>query len=159
MRLTDHTDYSLRVLMYLNQGRAQVTLNELAAKLGISKNNLIKVSQRLARAGLIDTSRGRAGGISIRPEAGGRSLKQIILQTEESFELAACFGDGHRDCSFLRGCLLRRRLAAALAAFLDSLGSTTLDEVTPGFRDGTRDTPRARGPRRASASGRSSGPR
>lgn len=44
MRLTDHTDYSLRILIYLNQCKRLVTLNELSLKLGISKNNLIKAS-------------------------------------------------------------------------------------------------------------------
>ncbi|MBX3018439.1 MAG: Rrf2 family transcriptional regulator [Bdellovibrionaceae bacterium] len=134
MRLTDHTDYSLRVLMYLNQRAKQTTLNEISAALGISKNNLIQISRRLAHAGFIETSRGRRGGLSLPPSTGALTLKEIILKTEESFEMADCFTEGHKDCSFLRGCLLRRRLNDALKAFLESLGATTLNEVTPGRR-------------------------
>lgn len=131
MRLTDHTDYSLRVLMYLNQTKKLTTLNELAEKLSISKNNLIKVSNQLAKLGLIETTRGRTGGLLIKKEAGKATLREIVSQTEESFSIAECFSNKDCQCSFLKRCSLKRSLHEALNAFLSSLGQTTLDQVTP----------------------------
>lgn len=130
MRLTDHTDYSLRVLMYLNRKKTQVTLNELAEVLRISRNNLIKVSNQLAKLGYVETTRGRSGGLTITPEAGRASLKDIIAKTEETFSLAECFGNGKSHCTFLRGCRLKKSLNEALNAFLESLARTTLDDVS-----------------------------
>lgn len=131
MRLTDHTDYSLRVLMYLNQHKRLVTLNEISEKLGISKNNLIKVSNQLAKLNFIDTTRGRTGGLLIKKETGQQTLKDIVIQTEETFYIAECFSAKKCDCTFLRGCSLKKSLSQALQAFLNSLALQTLDDVTP----------------------------
>lgn len=131
MRLTDHTDYSLRVLMYLNQEKQLVTLNELSEKLDISKNNLIKVSNQLAKFGFIETTKGRTGGLLIKDGTSRKTIADIILQTEESFYMAECFSEKRCDCTFLKNCLLKNTLKTALRAFIDSLAKTTLDDVTP----------------------------
>lgn len=131
MRLTDHTDYSLRVLMYLNQQRTLITLNELSENLGISRNNLIKVSNQLAKLDLIMTTRGRTGGLMIKEETGKKNLKEIVSKTEESFNMAECFVGKSCDCSFLPNCSLKKSLSSALYAFFDSLAGQTLNDVTP----------------------------
>lgn len=131
MRLTDHTDYSLRVLMYLNQNKRLVTLNELSEKVGVSKNNLIKVSNQLVKLNFIESSRGRTGGLTIKAETGQRSLKEIVVKTEPSFYMAECFSDQKCDCLYIKKCFLKNRLSVALNAFLDSLAQTTLNDVTP----------------------------
>ena len=131
MRLTDHTDYSLRVLMYLNQQKRLITLNELSERLGLSKNNLIKVSNQLAKLNLIETTRGRTGGLVIKEETGHRTLREIVTHTEESFYIAKCFSGQRGNCTFLRGCSLAKSLSDALNAFLNSLAQQTLNDVTP----------------------------
>lgn len=131
MRLTDHTDYSLRVLMYLNQEKRLTTLNELSKKLVISKNNLIKVSNQLAKHNLISTIRGRAGGLLINEDTGIQTLRYIITKTEERFFIAECFTDKKCGCTFLPTCFLKKSLSDALQAFLTSLGQKTLNDVTP----------------------------
>lgn len=131
MRLTDHTDYSLRVLIYLNQTNKSITLTELSENLKISRNNLIKVSNQLAKLNYISSSRGRSGGISLNPKTKNVSLKKIISHTEESFNMAECFSIKGTSCTFVKVCKLKKKLALALDAFLDSLSETTLDDVTP----------------------------
>lgn len=131
MRLTAHTDYSLRVLMYLNQERRPVTLNELSEKLRVSRNNLIKVSNQLAKLSFIETTRGRAGGLVIKEETGNKTLRDIVFQTEETFNIAECFSTERCDCTFLKNCSLRKSLSDALEAFLSSLAQKTLSDVTP----------------------------
>ncbi|MCO5142391.1 MAG: Rrf2 family transcriptional regulator [Oligoflexia bacterium] len=130
MRLTDKTDYALRVLMYLNQEKRLVTLNELAETLGVSKNNLIKISNHLAKVNFIDTIRGRSGGLLIKEETGRKSLKDIVISTEESFNIAECFSGRRCECFFLKKCLLKKGLNEALNAFMESLAQKTLNDVT-----------------------------
>ncbi|MBX3041787.1 MAG: hypothetical protein KF789_13860, partial [Bdellovibrionaceae bacterium] len=60
-------------------------------------------------------------------------LREIILKTEESLSLAECFSNKNCDCVFLRRCPLEKSLALALKAFLESLGKTSLNDVTPGL--------------------------
>ncbi len=131
MRLTAHTDYSLRVLMYLNQEKRSVTLNELSETLKVSKNNLIKVSNQLAKLNFIETARGKTGGLTIRHETGSKTLKEIVAQTEETFQIAECFSGEKCDCTFLKNCVLKKSLSEALEAFMDSLSQKTLNDVTP----------------------------
>ncbi|MNK87076.1 HTH-type transcriptional repressor NsrR [compost metagenome] len=117
--------------MYLNQQRRLVTLNELSEKLGVSKNNLIKVSNQLAKLNFIETTRGRAGGLVVKEKTGNTSLKDIISKTEETFYVAECFSAQRCDCTFLPGCLLKKSMSEALHAFLNSLAQKTLNDVTP----------------------------
>lgn len=131
MRLTDHTDYSLRVLMYLNQEGTQVTLNDLSKKLGVSRNNLIKVSNQLAKLNFIETARGRAGGLMIKDGMGNKSLRDIVLKSEETFFIAECFSGKKCDCFFLPECFLKKSFFEAFQAFLDSLSQKTLNDVSP----------------------------
>ena len=50
MRLSEYTDYTLRVLMYCARHRERlVTINELAEQHGLSKGHLMKVVNDLAR--------------------------------------------------------------------------------------------------------------
>ena len=68
MRLTQHTDYAIRVLMYAasrwtREGESALSsIHEIAAAYGISENHLMKVVHRLAQEGLLHTQRGRNGG-------------------------------------------------------------------------------------------------
>lgn len=130
MRLTDHTDYSLRVLMYMNQHKRQVTLNELADVLQISRNSLIKVSNRLTKNKFITSTRGKFGGLTIANNAGKLTIKEIVSKTEESMYIAECFSSSG-NCVFQKKCALKKALKKALKAFLESLGDTNLDDITP----------------------------
>lgn len=135
MRLTDHTDYSLRVLIYLNEKQRLVTLNELSEKVGVSKNNLIKASNQLAKLDYIETSRGRSGGLLLKNETRKRTLKEIIMRTEPSFYLAECFSGKTCGCIYQSKCSLKRSLSEALHAFLNTLSLKTLDDVTPNLNN------------------------
>lgn len=131
MRLTDHTDYSLRVLIYLNQTKKRSTLLELAINLKISRNNLIKVSNQLTKLGLVEASRGRAGGLLISEKTGDKNLGEIIRHTEETFHVAECFSNHKTKCTFIKKCILKASLQEALMAFIATLEKYTLNDVTP----------------------------
>jgi len=130
MQLTDFTDYSLRTLMYLNETRELTTLNELAATLGLSRNTLIKISNRLAKIGYVETTRGPSGGLRISARAGRIPLGNLVKNLEERFHLAECFSDAKSHCTFLKTCRLKGILHGALDAFIAALNQHTLDDIT-----------------------------
>lgn len=62
MQLTAHTDYALRVLIYLAiNTEKRVTITELADFFGISRNHLVKVVHKLGVKGFVLTVRGKGG--------------------------------------------------------------------------------------------------
>tara|TARA_R110002020_G_scaffold178185_2_gene371011 strand:- start:140 stop:553 length:414 start_codon:yes stop_codon:yes gene_type:complete len=117
MRLTQFTDFGLRLLIYIasNPDR-RVTIAEAATTYGISRNHLMKVSQRLAGAGLIRPSRGRNGGLNLARPAALISLGDVLRATEPDFALVGCMA-GER-CPIVTTCRLPNALDAALASFL-----------------------------------------
>ena len=79
MRLTDYTDYTLRVLMFcaLHPERS-VTIAELAESHKVSKNHLMKIVNDLARQGLLQTTRGRGGGLRLLKICFGRFKRGVF---------------------------------------------------------------------------------
>ena len=67
MRLTDFSDYALRLLMYAGaRGDRLVTIEETANLYGISRAHLMKVANQLTRAGFLRAVRGRSGGLGAK---------------------------------------------------------------------------------------------
>ena len=67
MRLTNFSDYALRILMYaavVQDGRL-ITIEETAEAYGISRAHLMKVANQLTRAGYLKAVRGRSGGLTL----------------------------------------------------------------------------------------------
>lgn len=125
MRLTQLSDYSLRVLMYLGARPDHLaTIQEIADAYGISQNHLMKVVHRLAQHGFVETVRGRGGGLRLKGAAGDIRLGDVVRAVEEDFRIVECFGSGD-TCRITDVCRLKRILNLALKAFL-----TTLDEWT-----------------------------
>lgn len=130
MHLTDSTDYTLRVLIHLNRTKSVTTLTELSKKLKISRNTLTKISNRLAKSGYVETTRGPSGGLLIRKETGEISLGEIISNTEENLYLAECFAGSKISCTLLKGCVLKVCLNEALDAFVSTLNKYTLNDIS-----------------------------
>jgi Rrf2 family transcriptional regulator, nitric oxide-sensitive transcriptional repressor len=118
MRLSDYTDYTLRVLMYCATRRDRlVTIGELADHHGLSKNHLMKVVNDLARQGLIETTRGRGGGLRLLAEPADIRIGAVVRASETDFRLVECFDPATNACPL---------------SPIDALDGATLADVTPG---------------------------
>ncbi|CAH2891897.1 MAG: Nitrite-sensitive transcriptional repressor NsrR [uncultured Paraburkholderia sp.] len=134
MRLTDYTDYSLRVLLYLAvRGEGLSTIQDISEAYGISKNHLMKVVQRLSELGWVETVRGRNGGLRLAERTRTLTVGEIVRATENDFALVACLPDQdgqRRSCVITPQCRLRNVLEAARHAFLAELDRHTIEEVS-----------------------------
>lgn len=135
MRLTQWTDYALRVLMYCAacQEREQpVTISEVAEAHDISRSHLTKIVQQLAGQGLLDTTRGRGGGMRLMRPAREINLGAIVRMTETDFDMVECFNSDLNQCRMSSYCRLQNVLSDATRAYLAVLdGLSVADLVAP----------------------------
>ncbi len=135
MRLTQWTDYTLRVLMYCaaSADRAEpVTITEIAESHGISRSHLTKIVQQLAVRGWLETTRGRGGGLRLAQHAQELCLGTIVRATETDFAVVECFEPSLNQCRMDQNCRLKGVLNQATQNFLAVLDGMTLAElVTP----------------------------
>jgi len=130
MRLTSFTDYGLRMLMRMAGAPEQAfSTAELAEELGLSRNHLSKIMQRLAGAGLIATRRGGGGGAVLARPAAEVRLGEVVRLLEEGHPLVECLRSDGGACSLDRRCRLKGRLRSAEAAFLADLDRSTLADI------------------------------
>lgn len=130
MQLTKQADYAVRTLIYcaLNLPR-QSRVSDIAKAYGISELSLFKFIKPLADNGLLETVRGRNGGIGLGRAAKDISLAEVIRVTEENFILAECFEDGEIGCPLAGNCEGTNILSEALAAFFAVLEKSTIDDL------------------------------
>lgn len=134
MRLSEYTDYSLRVLMHCaTQRERRVTIAELAEQHGLSKNHLMKVVNDLARQGLLETTRGRGGGLRLLAEPEQIRIGDVVRAAETDFRLVECFDPATNACRLTPGCRLKRLLNEALNDYFKALDGATLADMTRGL--------------------------
>lgn len=130
MRLTVHTDYAFRVLMYLGtHGDRLCTIQEIAESFEISKNHLMKVVQSLGAAGFVETVRGRGGGLRLAMAPEQIQLGAVVRSAEEDFRLVECFATETDRCVISQACRLKKILAEAMRAFLATLDDYALSDL------------------------------
>lgn len=135
MRLTLHTDYALRTLLYMGiHADRRVSIHEIASAYDISENHLVKVIHRLSRLGLIDARRGRGGGLLLAHAPKDIRIGDVVRQTEDDMRLVHCEPGAteNASCCILSDmCRLRGVLSVALGAFMQVLDGTTLTDLLP----------------------------
>lgn len=132
MRLTQWTDYTLRVLMYCAacQNREQpVTITEIAESYGISRSHLTKIVQELAAQNLLDTTRGRGGGMRLNKPATEINLGKVVRATETDFNLVECFDPAQNRCRLSAHCGLKGVLNQAMQAYFSVLDGVSLADL------------------------------
>ena len=141
MRLSEYTDYSLRVLMYCAVHRQSlVTVAELAEHYNLSKNHLMKVVNDLARRGLIETTRGRGGGLRLLKAPEDIRIGDVVRASETDFRLVECFDPQTNACALSPSCRLRLLFQDGLQAFFAQLDGATLADIVgplPPLREGS----------------------
>ena len=132
MRLTQWTDYTLRVLMYCAacEGREQpVTISEVAESYDISRSHLTKLVQQLAEQSLLETSRGRGGGMRLMKRPQDINVGALVRLTETDFTLVECFDLETNQCRLSSFCRLQNALGEAMESFFGVLDKLTLADL------------------------------
>lgn len=131
MRLTQHSDFAMRLLMYVgNHTDRLCTISEVARAYRISEPHLMKVTHRLSQTGWLETVRGKNGGMRLAKPPHEIVLGAVIRDTEVDMALVECLGENNR-CSLSNHCGLTDIVQGALQAFLQHLDQYTLADILP----------------------------
>lgn len=132
MRLTQQTTYSIQTLMYcaVNTGGPS-RIRDIARSYRISELHLFKIMHVLVENRLIETLRGRNGGIRLGRAADQITLGDVVRATEGKLQLNECTDHGH-DCPIGANCGLGGVLDQAMASFLRTLDDYSIADVVSG---------------------------
>lgn len=130
MQLSLYSDYALRVLMALASEKQQLSVDDIARRYAISRNHLAKVAQRLQSEGLVETFRGRGGGMRLAREPEEIVVGDVVRRFENFDSFVSCFPQG-AGCAVNGVCGLKPALSGALGAFLNHLDGYRLSDLVP----------------------------
>lgn len=134
MHLTRFSDISLRALMLLSSGDGgRVSTAELARRLHVSRDHLMKSLQALADLGLVEGTRGRGGGFTLAEGGAGMRLGTLVRALEPNVALAECFLPAS-TCPLTGHCRLAGALEDAAEAFFAALDRHTIADLRPESR-------------------------
>ena len=130
MQITKQADYAVRAMAYL----AKLKVNERAATSDIAKNQkippsfLAKIVSQLSVAGLLQTSRGARGGVSLARPADEISLLDVVEAIDGPILLNDCVGD-NSACVFGTDCPMKPVWCDAQKELVNRLGQTTFAQM------------------------------
>lgn len=131
MQLTSYTDYAFRTLIALAcVAPEKLTVGEISDSYGISLNHLLKVVQKLAELGYVETTRGKSGGVRLLAEPSSLTLGAIVRGMEPELGVVPCLRTDQRPCVIAPACKLKSILHEATNQFLRTLDEQTLADIT-----------------------------
>jgi Rrf2 family nitric oxide-sensitive transcriptional repressor len=128
MRLTKSTSHAIRILISCARADGRLLkVAELSDRLQITQQNVFKIVNLLARAGLIEALRGRNGGVRLAAPASSIRIGDVVRATEVTH---VEIEDGGRKTKHGHG--VNQILDDALGAFIDVLDQHTLADMAAG---------------------------
>ena len=130
MQITRQADYAMRAVAYLanlgTESRAATSL--IAEEKQIPPSFLAKIVSQLSVAGLLQTSRGARGGVSLARSPDDISFLEVVEAIDGPILLNECVADGS-SCTFGETCALRPVFCDAQADLVNRLESTSFGSV------------------------------
>ncbi|HEY8233384.1 MAG: RrF2 family transcriptional regulator [Vicinamibacterales bacterium] len=140
MKLSSQEEYGLRCLLQLARAgdTASLTISDMAEREGISSPNVAKIMRILRRAGLVRSTRGKAGGYTLsRKAADVRALDVVSALGGRLFDPGFC--DRHAGveahCLNTGDCSIRPVLRGLQDAVDQVLGELTLASLLGSERE------------------------
>jgi Rrf2 family transcriptional regulator, nitric oxide-sensitive transcriptional repressor len=130
VQLTTYTDYAFRTLIALAcVAPEKLTVGDIAERYGISLNHLLKVVQKLAELGYVETTRGKSGGVRLLAEPSVLTLGSVVRGMEPELGVVPCLRTGEQPCVIAPACNLKSILSEATNQFLTTLDEHTLADI------------------------------
>ncbi len=128
--LSQTSEYALRIMAYLAQQPADtlVPAVSMQGKVRVPANYRGKILNQLTRAGLLESTRGRAGGFRLARPASRIRLAEVIAPFEPVAQTNVCLL-GQTRCSEARPCAAHKKWRELGALRDEFLRGTTVADV------------------------------
>ena len=132
MQITRQADYAVRAMAYLTQlgPDRRAATSQIAEEKQIPPSFLAKIVSQLSVAGLLNTSRGARGGVSLAKAPTEISLLDVVEAIDGPILLNECVGDSS-NCSFGESCAVKAVWCDAQRDLVNRLSSTTFGQLHP----------------------------
>lgn len=130
MRLSKQSNYAVRALVYCAANEAGLSrIRDIGAAFGVTEMFLFKILVPVAKSGLLETVRGRNGGVRLGRAANKIRIMDVLRVTEEDFDLTECMRERCGHCPLGASCLYESALGEAMRAFATVLESCTIADL------------------------------
>jgi len=130
MQITKQADYAVRAVLYLaglSDGRRAPT-SQIARDQRIPPSFLAKIVSQLSVAGMVQTSRGARGGVTLARDPSEISLLEVIEAIDGPIALNECVTDPS-VCSFGDDCPVHGVWCEAQARLVKDLSGTSFGSL------------------------------
>jgi Rrf2 family protein len=129
MQITRQADYAVRAVLYLaKNGEERAATSQVAQEQNIPPSFLAKIISQLSIAGLLHTSRGARGGVTLARQPDEISLLEVIEAIDGPIQLNECAGE-NGACKFDKDCPLRPVWCDAQEQLVQRLKSTDFAQL------------------------------
>jgi len=130
LQITRQTDYALRTMLYLARAgeNQRPATHKIAEEMLIPSSFLAKIVSQLANAGMIATTRGARGGITLAKPTNLISVYDVVEAIDGPIQLNECTHDPC-VCPFGETCPVHEIWCEAEALLVAKLMKTTLAEL------------------------------
>jgi Rrf2 family protein len=131
MQITRQADYALRAMTFLAglEPSQRAATSQIAAEKSIPPSFLAKIISQLSIAGLIHTSRGARGGVSLAHSPAEVSVLEVVEAIDGPIALNDCTVN-QDACPFGEDCVLRPIWCEAQAELVNRLRNTSFAQFT-----------------------------
>lgn len=126
MQITRQADYAIRAMLYLSRlnGSQRAATSQIAEDQRIPPSFLAKIISQLSIAGLIHTSRGARGGVSLARQPEEINVLEVVEAIDGPIALNECTNDPD-SCPFGKDCPMHELWCEAQAELVYKLRKTT----------------------------------
>ena len=128
MQITRQADYALRAMLYLAKQNERAPTSRIAKEQQIPSSFLAKIISQLSIAGLILTSRGAGGGVSLARKPEEISLLDVVEAIDGPITLNECTRDPS-ICSFGESCPIHEVWCETQMEMVSRLQQATFDKL------------------------------
>lgn len=118
-------------------GHEAVPLSAISERQHISLPYLEQIFQRLRRASLVESARGRSGGYRLARAADAITVAEVMQAVEEEVRMTRCGGENGTPCIAGERCLTHElwdALGSQIASFLTAISLQDVIQGLPGAR-------------------------
>ncbi len=130
MQITRQADYAVRAVLYLARlgGTERAATSTVAEEQRIPPSFLAKIISQLSIAGLLHTSRGARGGVTLARDPKDITLLEVIEAIDGPIQLNECVGEDV-ECTFDGECPLRSVWCDAQEMLVKRLKGTNFHQL------------------------------